>query len=356
VWLAVGVRDNDGRKLDHFTLEQLRLRTVAQIAARETTCAQAAKALGLSEAAVYRWWQHYRQGGEQALRGTVAPGPQRRLSEPQLNELYDLIRDHEPRDHGLSGALWTRDLVKALIKTRFRVEVDRSTVGRTLRAIGLSVQRPAHRAIEADPAKVREWEQVTWPALRTEADRTGAMIFFADEAGARSDHRTGTTWAPVGRTPVVKATGQRTHVNMITAVPLKGTLRFNVFTSSFTSRVFLDFLKRLIRDVEQPIIMVVDNLRVHHAKAVTTWLNQVNAKTPGRIRLVFLPPYSPQLNPAEWVWQNVKTNKIGKARPTNARDLPDLAFSALRSLQKLPATVAGFFRDPHLAYLTASPA
>jgi transposase len=353
MWLAVRVRDNDGRKLDRFTLEALRLRTVAQVAAGETTCALAAKALGLSEAAVYRWWQRYRQGGEQALRGTVAPGAERRLSDAHLDELYDLIRDHEPRDHGLPAALWTRDLVKDLIKTRFRVELTAGSVGRTLRHVGLSVQRPAHRAVEADPAKVREWQDVTWPALRAEADRTGAMIFFADEAGVRSDHRTGTTWAPVGKTPVVKATGKRTHVNMITAVPLKGSLRFSVFTSSFTATVFVDFLKRLVRDVPQPIIMVVDNLRVHHAKAVTAWLTKVNTQTPGRIRLVFLPPYSPQLNPAEWVWQNVKGAKIGKARLADARDLPDLAATALHSLQKLPATVAGFFRDPHLAYLNA---
>jgi transposase len=352
MWLASLVRDNDGRKLDHATLEQLRLRTVEQIASGHTTCAQAARALGLAESTVYAWWRTYRQAGTTAaLRAKPVPGAKRKLTDQQLAEVYGLIADHEPRDHGLSAALWTRDLVRQAVKMWFGVELTLASIGRTLHDLGLSAQRPSHRPVEADAAKIAAWRTETWPALHAEAKAAGATIFFLDEAGVRSDHRTGTTWAPVGVTPQVKATGKRSSINMISVVPLKGTLRFSVFTGRFTAAVFIAFLARLLRDVPGPIVIVTDNHPVHHARAVKAWIEKVNTASPGRLRLVFLPPYAPQLNPVEWVWKNVKHDKVGRAHVRDAAQLRAIATGALRSLQKLPKTVAGFFGDPELAYI-----
>ena len=97
------------------------------------------------------------------------------------------------------------------------------------------------------------WQAETFPKLRAEAKRRGAVIYFADEAGLRSDHHTGTTWGPRGQTPVVKATGRRFSLNMISAVSNGGDFRFMTQAGSVTAPVFRDFLQRLLVGATQPI-------------------------------------------------------------------------------------------------------
>ncbi|MEY4211117.1 MULTISPECIES: IS630 family transposase [Methylomonas] len=148
-----------------------------------------------------------------------------------------------------------------------------------------------------DPVLVEKWQADEFPALKAETKRTGAVIYFADEAGVRSDFHAGTTWAPVGRTPTVKMTGRRYGLNLISAVSARGDFRFMVQECNVTAEVFIEFLKRLLRGAEQPIILVVDGHPIHKAKSVKTFVEQQQ----GRLQLVFLPPYAPQLNPDEQV-------------------------------------------------------
>ena len=112
-----------------------------------------------------------------------------------------------------------------LIRREFGVALSEVSVGRLLRMMGLSPQRPLHRAYEQDPEAVQRWKSEQFPAIRAEATTAGASIYFADEAGVRSDYHSGTTWAPVGRTPVVASTGARWSVNMLSAVSAQGKLR-----------------------------------------------------------------------------------------------------------------------------------
>jgi len=174
-------------------------------------------------------------------------------------------------------------------------------------------------------------------------------IYFADEAGIRSDYHSGTTWAPVGRTPVVRGTGARYSVNMLSAVSAQGALRFMVHDGTVNAKVFVDFCKRLLTDAKGPVYLIVDGHPSHRAKAVAEFV----ASTDGRLRLFFLPGYSPELNPDEWVWKNVKHDRIGKIGVTTKDDLKTKATNALRRLQKLPALVRSFFHDPNLSYITA---
>src|ERR671921_617795 len=218
----------------------------------------------------------------------------------------------------------------------------RPVPGRLLRTLGLSPQRPLWRAWQADPEAVQRWRDEEFPAIRAQAKADGATIYFGDEAGIRSDYHAGTTWAPVGRTPVVKATGARHSLNMISAVTAQGLLRFATYTGSLTGARFIEFCRKLIADTEGPVYLVVDGHPAHRSTAVTQFV----AATDGRLRLFVLPAYSPQPNPDEWVWKNVKHDRVGRTSATGPDDFKAKIVSALRRLQKMPHIVRAFSPTP----------
>ena len=342
------MRDNDGRKLDHKTLEQLRIRAVRQIE-QGVHPEDIAAALGMTRAAVYSWLAKYREGGLDALKARPVPGRPPKLSSAQLQRLYTLVVGNDPRQLRFAFALWTRDMVRDLIRRAFGVRLSAVSVGRLLRKLGLSPQRPLYRAYQQDPEAVRRWKAEDYPQIRAEAQRVGATIWFADEAGVRSDYHAGTTWAPVGQTPVVAATGDRFAVNLISAVTTRGGLRFAVYDGNLNGGVFIDFCRRLLHDAPGPVFLVLDGHPVHRSNAVREFAEATN----GRLRLFFLPGYSPELNPDEWVWKNIKHDRLGRSGVDSVADLKSKALAALHRLQKLPHLVQSFFRDLNLRYITA---
>ena len=205
-------------------------------------------------------------------------------------------------------------------------------VGRLLGKLGLSRQRPLYRAYQQNPEAVARWKAETYPAIRAEAARVGATVCFTDEAGVRSDDHAGTTWAPVGRTPVVAATGDRFGINLISAIAAKGALRFAAYEGSLNGPVFIDFCRRLLQDTSGPVLVVLDGHPVHRSKAVKAFAES----TKGRLRLCFLPGYAPELNPGEWVGKHVKHDRIGRAGVSGPEDLKAKALAALHRLQSCP--------------------
>ena len=305
--------------------------------------------MGMARGTGFGWVAKYREGGVAALKAKPVPGKPPKLDATAMRRLYALIAGSDPRQLSFEFALWTRELVRELIRREFGVSLSAVSVGRLLRKLGLSAQRPLWRAWQADPDAVERWQHEEFPAIRATAKAEGATVYFGDEAGIRSDYHAGTTWAPVGRTPVVKATGARHSINMISAVTAQGLLRFSVFTGSCTAAVFIAFCKKLLDDTDGPVYLVVDGHPTHKAKATKDFV----ASTNGRLKLFVLPAYSPQLNPDEWVWKNVKHDRIGRSSVTSAEDLKSKAIGAPRRLQKLPALVRAFFADPNLRYITA---
>ena len=349
------MREDDGRKLDHQTLEALRLRAVEQVA-RGVPAAQVGAglaALGLHRRTIYTWLATERAEGREALRAKPVPGRARKLSDEQLSELAGLIAQSDPRDHGFAVALWTREVVRQLIAARFGVQLTVASVGRTLHDLGFSAQRPLYRAEQADPVAVARWKDVEYPKIAAAAKAAGGTVYFVDEAGVRSDYHSGTTWAPVAQTPAVRATGARFGLNMISAISAQGALRFSVRTGTLTAAVFIAFLKRLVHDAEHngsdPVFCIVDNHPAHRAKAVDRFVGS----TDGALRLYRLPAYSPQLNPDEWVWKNVKHDGVAPAAPHGPDQMKAVVTARLRRLRRLPQIVRGFFGDPELAYISA---
>jgi transposase len=341
------MRDNDGRKLDHRTLEVLRLRAVDQVAAGVHP-EDVADTLGMHRKTVYGWVAKLREGGRDALKAKPVPGRPGKLDGAQLGRIYRLVTGSDPRQLKFEFALWTRDMIRELIRREFGVALSAVSVGRMLKTMGLSPQKPLYRAWQADPEAVAAWKATEYPKIAAEAKKAGATVYFADEASVRSDYHAGTTWAPVGKTPVVKTTGARFSVNMISAVTARGALRFSIINGTLTAPKFIDFCKRLLHDAPGPVFLILDGHPVHRSKAVKAYAES----TAGRLRLFRIPAYSPQLNPDEWVWKNVKHDRVGKAGVSGPDQFKALAVTALRRLQRMPSIVRGFFADPNLSYIT----
>jgi transposase len=239
-------------------------------------------------------------------------------------------------------------MVRELVRRELGVRLSEISVGRLLRTLGLSPQRPLYRAYQQNPEAVARWKAQAYPQIRAQAQQVGATIWFADEAGVRSDYHVGTTWAPVGRTPVGAATGDRFSVNLISAVTAKGALRFAAYDGNLNASTFIDFSRRLLHDTQGPVFLILDGHPVHRS----TTVKQFAAQTDGRLRLFFLPGYAPELNPDEWVWKHVKHDRIGRTGVTGPDGLKAKALAALHRLQRLPHLVQAFFLDPNLRYIT----
>jgi len=342
------MRDNDGRKLDHKTLETIRIRAVGQVEAGERP-EVVIRALWMSRPQIYEWPAAYREGGYEALKAKQLFGRPPKLTGNQLARLYRLITTKNPSQLKFPFALWTRAIVREVIRDKFGVRLSEVSVGRLMRKMGLSPQKPLRRAYQQDREAVEQWVKADYPAIRKLAKREKARIYFGDEAGVRSDYHSGTTWAARGQTPVVRTTGARFSLNLISAVSPRGEMRFMTVDGRMTADKFTGFLKRLLTGHEDPVFPIVDGHPTHRAAKVKEFI----ASTDGRPRLFYLPPYSPELNPDESVWNYLKNHKVGKATIIGPDQLRALVLGTLRRLQKLPEPVRAFLRQKELHYIGA---
>ena len=335
----------DARKLDHKTREALRIRAVERIEAGESP-EEVARVLGVHRSNVYRWLARHREGGLDGLKFKGIPGKKPKLSGPQIKKIYDVVTQKNPRQLQFPFALWTRAMVRTYIRKEFGVQLSDTSVGRLLRKLGLTPQRPLHKAYEQDPQRVQQWLDEEFPKIQRRAKKKGALIYFGDEAGIRTDHHSGTTWAPKGQTPVVESTGSRYSLNLVSAISAKGHMRFMVVQGRMNAERFIAFLKRLLENQDRRIFLIVDNHSAHRARKVREFVDS----TAGMLELYYLPPYSPELNPTELVWNQTKTHRLGREVINSKDDLKKRVLSVLRSIQKTPALIRSFFRAPHVRY------
>lgn len=347
LWLMKCKRRTDGRKLSSAGKEALRIRVVHLILDGAKP-EELAKTLDINIRTIYNWLAKYHYGGDEALKTQPKSGRPPKLNGAQLVRLVTLIRDHNPLQLKFPYALWTLKMVRELIRREFEVALSEVSVGRLLRRLGLSPQRPLHRAIEQNPVLVDQWRSERFPAIQREAEQANALIMFADESGIRSDYHRGTTWGQVGDTPIVPRTGARFSLNMLSAVTAQGELRFMLHEGRVTAETFCEFLRRLVAGMERPIFLIVDGHSIHSAKKV----QQLVVEYEGKLKIFLLPPYSPQLNPDEWVWNNVKQG-IAKQFISSREQLVEVTRAALCALQSMPKTIQGFFQDPDIRYAAA---
>ncbi len=339
-------KQRDGRALAHKTLEEIRIRAVQRVEAGESP-EDVIRTLGFGRTVIYSWLAKYREGGIDALQAKPISGRPSKMTGKQLEWVYKTVTGKNPLQLRFEFALWTRWMIRDLIREKFGVRLSEVSVGRMLRKLGLSPQKPLRRAYERDPELVESWREKEFPKIRRLAKKERATLYFSDEAGVRSDFHAGTTWAPKGQTPVVPATGQRFGMNLISAISPRGDFRFMTVDGRMNAGRFIEFLKRLIHNAPRPVFLIVDRHPSHRARKVLEFVRS----TEGRLRLFFLPPYAPDLNPDEHVWNHLKNHGVGKRAIRSREQFRGIVLSHMRSLQRLPDLIRGFFRDPHLRYI-----
>jgi transposase len=340
------MRKDDARKLDHTTLEALRIRAVGMVQKGESP-EVVGKALGLNRTTIYDWLALYRQGGWGALKAKPLFGRPPKLDDKKLKWIYETVTQKNPLQLKFEFALWTREMVAMLIKSKFKIVLSAVSVGRLLAQLGITAQKPLHRAIERDESLVQKWLKTEYPKIKKMAQTQGADIYFGDAAHIRSDHHAGRTWGKKGETPVVEATGARYGISLISAITSKGKMRFMIKEKGgVNASVFIEFLRRLMIGATRPVFLIVDRGPAHRAKKTKAFVETLG----GKLKLFFLPPYSPDRNPDELVWKHLKADTVGRMVTTGKADFKEKVVASMRSLQKRPEKISAFYQKPSLKY------
>src|ERR1700675_1247257 len=340
------MQENDARRLDHHTLEALRDRAVRKVQEGESP-EVVARVLGLNRSTVYGWLAQYRRGGWGALKAKPLFGRPPKLDGRSLSWIFDAVTQKNPLQMKFAFALWTREMVAKLIKDKFKIALSLVSVGRLLAQLGITCQKPLHRALERDEALVQQWLKQEYPRIRALAQREKADIYFGDAAHMRSDHHSGRTWGKKGETPVVSSTGARYRMSLISAITSRGHMRFMIKEKGgVNAAVFIEFLKRLITGAKRAIFLIVDRGPAHIAKKTKAFVESLN----GRLRLFYLPPYSPDRNPDELVWKHLKADTVGRMAITDKADFHTKVRASMRQLQNDPEKIRSFFHKPSLKY------
>jgi len=343
--LPDGRRESD-EVLDAFRLRAVHARTLGY------AIADIAAILGAREETVSRWCSRYERGGQEALPGarTGRPvGSGRWITTEQEQDLQQAIETQTPEQLQIASALWTRPAVRDLIHQQLGLRLPIRTVGEYLRRWGYTPQKPLRKAYRQDPEAVAEWLETTYPQIEERAAEEGGEIHWGDETGVRSTCQHSRGYARPRNTPELKVPASRFSVNMISTVTNQGKVRWMIYPGKMNAALFITFLTRLLVGATKKVFLIVDHLSVHEAAAVQEWL----ADKRDRIEVFYLPKYTPERNPDEYLNCDVKGNINTDGLPKDREELRSKLHRFMQRLSKLPRRIASYFEHRLLQYAAA---
>lgn len=341
----------DGRKLGREALQLIRNQAV-RMREKGMKNKEAAELLGVTPESVSRWYQRFRREGKSALQVKSSGKPKgagKRLSKEQEAHIIKMLIDYNPKQLEFPFALWTRESVKALIDRECAINMPISTVGYYLKQWEFTAKKPIKRAYERNDAKAKAWMEEEYPKVKEQAKHENADIWWADETSCVSLPTNLKGYAKKGEKPLLFHTAKKFRINMISAITNTGKTMFSLYDEAINTDRFIDFLQKAIDSSDKKIFMILDNLRVHHAKVVKAWIEEHKEQ----IQLFFLPAYSPDLNPDEYLNQDYKKNANKNQVPTTKTQLEKSTKAYMESLQNNPDKVANFFKHPAVKYAAA---
>ena len=336
----------DGRTLDHKTLEHIRIAACRRVLEEGEKPSVVAASLGFCRTSIYPWLRRVEDDGWEILAEKIAKGPERLLTESQRQRVKRWIVGKDPRQYGFEFGLWTRRIVQRMIHDKFEIQLCLTSVGKLLAQLELTPQKPLRRAYERDPVRVEQWKQKEYPRLKKRARKYGAKIYFLDETGFSSEPNLRRTYGLKGQTPVVQTSGKRQKVNVISAVNAQGAFWSQVYTHTLTQAAFVGFLKAFMAKRRERVFLVLDSHPAHIAKSVKEYVRS----TQGKLELHFLPPYAPDLNPDEFVWNYLKGNGTAKKPLRKDESLKERVETDLANLKKDRKLLRSFFMAESVVY------
>jgi transposase len=338
----------DARHLSDEALQVLRLRALRGIELGFSEV-ELGELLGVCHETISRWWTSYRAEGLDSLPGgrTGRPlGSARSLSDAQAEHIQGLIDEHSPASLGIAHALWTRRAVRDLIRKEYAIDLAERTVGHYLQRWGYTSKKPARRSRKQDPDEVERWLAETYPAIESRAAEENGEVLWTDEVGVDADHHPGRGYSREGERATMEVPGPHIRVNQITAVSNEGTVRFMTYKGSLDAAVFLVFLSELIEGATRKIFLIADRLQAHKTPEVLAWIGAHE----DRIEVFFLPAYSPEMNPVEYLNNDMKgvVNEAGLPDEKGTLNARILAF--MNNLASVPRHVISYFLHPKVQY------
>ncbi len=338
----------DARKYSADEQALIRRLSVQRVFDGERPC-DVTKAYGLSGKVIFRWIARAKKDGLDSLAPLSRPGRTRALTEEAEHEVKSWIVGKDPRQHGFDFGLWTRKIVSDLIESRLGVILSLNSVGRLLHRQGLIPQKPLRRAYERDCVEVKEWQDKKYPRIKKLAKKHGAEIFWLDEASIRSDDPLQRTWGLKGQTPIVKTSGQRQAISAISALSNRGSFWYHVYSGRFNAEKFIECLKHFMKYRKKPVILIMDGHPVHKANKVIEYIGSKN----GKLRIFLLPPYVPDLNPDELVWNQMRHIGTSKKPLKKGESLKGRAVNDLESIKANKKLIRSFFREVTVSFAAA---
>jgi len=307
------------------------------------------ESLGVNKNSITNWIKAYKRQGEKGLiskpRG-IKQGENRLLNISQEKQVQKWITDKMPDQMKLPFGLWTRKAVQELIMKQFRIKIAIRTVGDYLNRWGFTPQKPKKKAYEQNTKAVNKWLKEEYPAIKASAENENAEIHWGDETGVKNECQYGRSYAPKGKTPTRTTMAKRLSMNMISSVTNQGKVRFMIYKGTMNSQMFIKFLRQLIKGSNKKVYLIVDNLRVHHSKMVKSWVAQRKES----LALYYLPSYSPEMNPDEYLNCDLKYGISEKPSPRSEKELKSNVRSHMKILQNRPNRIKKYFNHASINY------
>ena len=344
----VAIELPDARQLSDEVLDALRLRALHGCEQGHTE-ESLADLLGVARETVSRWWSAYAKGGIEALpqdRTGRPHGSGRTLDDTQGLHLQSLINGHFPREQDIAAPLWTRRAVRDLIRKIYDIDMPIRTVGEYLKRWGYTPQKPQRKAKYQDPVEIAEWLEHIYPAIAEAAQQQDGEILWCDETGVGSNDFHGRGYAPMGETPKIEMSSSPSRMNLVSAISNEGEVRFMTYKATMTRLLFVVFLTRLIQAASRKIFLIADRLPAHEAAVVDAWLREREAT----IELFYLPRRAPELNPVEYLNNDLKSGVNAKKLPENEKELRSNMQRFMHTLAKLPQHIISYFGQPFIQY------
>lgn len=338
----------DARHLSDEAVQTLRLRAVRgiELGYSET---ELADLLGVRQETISRWWTAYAADGLAALPGdrTGRPvGTGRFLDDQQAEWIKRQIDQGSPERLGMPHALWTRRAVRDLIRHEYGIDLAERTVGQYLRRWGYTSKRPARHARQQDPDEVEAWLLETYPAIEEQAVRENAEILWTDEVGVAADQHPGYGYARQGERATMEVPKPHIRVNQISAISNEGTVRFMTYRGALNAAVFLLFLQKLVAAASRKILLIADRLQAHKTPEVLAWLEEHK----DRIEVFYLPAYAPEMNPVEYLNNDMKATVNQAGLPADQGTLKTRILAFMDCLASVPQHVISYFLHPWVQY------
>ena len=334
----------DIRKLSFETLEEKR-RTAHELRELGMTRAEIGEIVSAHADTVGKWLKLDKQDLALKKRGRKI-GEQKYLTDAQESAIKRLIIDKTPDQLKLHYALWTRKSVGELIEQETGISLTPRGVGNYLKRWGMTPQKPQKRAYEQRAPEVKKWLEIDYPDIKKRARREDAEIYWGDETGLRNNCQHERGYAPKGKTPTVIINANRESINMISAITNQGRVRFRIFEGTMNADVLIDFMMRLVNRSKRKIFLILDNLRVHHCKPVKKWLTEHKKM----IEVFYLPAYSPELNPDEYLNGDLKKGVHSGIPARNKDQLKQKTRAHMKMLQNKSSRVKRYFKHEKIKY------